>query len=100
VVHEFLTIDLAPLVKSAGERHGRLIAARDLVESSPELLGGTPVTRGTRVPIHSVAASLAAGIPIERILRAYPRVCSIVRKSTTETLTLWGASYGALRSAR
>ena len=72
VVHEFLTIDLAPFVKSAAERHGRLIAARDLVESSPELLGGTPVIRGTRVPVHSVAASLAAGIPIERILRAYP----------------------------
>jgi uncharacterized protein (DUF433 family) len=67
-----LTVDLAPFVKSAAERHGRLIAARDLVESSPELLGGTPVIRGTRVPVYSVATSLAAGIPMERILRAYP----------------------------
>ena len=72
VVHGFLTIDLAPFVKGAAERLGRLIAARNLVESSPERLGGTPVIRGTRVPVYDVAASLTAGIPMERILGAYP----------------------------
>src|SRR5882762_608990 len=40
--HEFLTIDLAPFVKRATERLGRLNIARNLVVSSPELLSGTP----------------------------------------------------------
>ena len=48
------------------------IAARSLVDSSPERLAGTPVIRGTRVPVYDVAASVAASIPIERILTAYP----------------------------
>jgi uncharacterized protein (DUF433 family) len=33
---------------------------------------GTPVIGGTRVPVYDVAASVAAGYPIERILSAYP----------------------------
>ncbi len=74
VRHEYLTIDLAPFVKGAAERLGRLIAARNLVESSPEILGGTPVIRGTRVPVYDVAASVTAGIPVERILSAYPSI--------------------------
>ena len=28
--------------------------------------------RGTRVPVHDVAASVAAGLPTDRILAAYP----------------------------
>jgi uncharacterized protein (DUF433 family) len=72
VQHDFLTIDLAPFVKRAVERLGQLVAARNLVESSPEILGGMPVIRGTRVPVYDVAASVSAGIPIERILSAYP----------------------------
>jgi uncharacterized protein (DUF433 family) len=74
VRHEYLTIDLAPFVQGATERLARLIAARNLVESCPEILGGMPVIRGTRVPVYDVAASVAAGIPIERILSAYPSI--------------------------
>ncbi len=76
VRHEFLTIDLAPFVKGAAERFRRLIAARNLVEVSREILGGTLVIRGTRVPVYDVAASATAGIPIERILSAYPSLDS------------------------
>lgn len=46
--------------------------ARDAVVSDPEILGGVPVLRGTRVPVHDVAASVAAGLPLDRILAAYP----------------------------
>lgn len=47
-------------------------AARDAVVSDPEILGGAPVLRGTRVPVHDVAASVAAGVPLDRILATYP----------------------------
>jgi len=72
VRHEFLTIDLTPFVRGAVERLARLIVARNLVESSPEILGGMPVIRGTRVPVYDVAASVSAGIPVEDILDDYP----------------------------
>jgi uncharacterized protein (DUF433 family) len=35
-------------------------------------LSGTPVILGTRIPVYDIAASLSAGIPTERILRAFP----------------------------
>jgi uncharacterized protein (DUF433 family) len=69
---EFLTIDLAPFVLRTKERMERLAAARAMVVSDPALLGGAPVVRGTRIPAHDVAAALAAGLPIDRILAAYP----------------------------
>ncbi len=69
---EFLTIDLAPFVQRTKERMERLDAAREIVVSDPDVLGGSPVVRGTRVPVHDVAASVAAGIPTDRILAAYP----------------------------
>jgi uncharacterized protein (DUF433 family) len=70
--HEFLTIDLAPFLRRAHERLERLAAARRLVVSDSELLGGAPVLRGTRIPAHDLAASVAAGISEDRILAAYP----------------------------
>jgi uncharacterized protein (DUF433 family) len=36
-----------------------------------EILRGIPVIRGTRVPVYDVAASVASGIPIDRILSVY-----------------------------
>jgi uncharacterized protein (DUF433 family) len=69
---EFLTIDLAPFWKSVDERLLRLNAARAQVIEDDEILSGTPVVKGTRVPVYDVAASVAAGIPIDGILSAYP----------------------------
>jgi uncharacterized protein (DUF433 family) len=70
----FLTIDLAPFLRKAWERMDCLEAARKMVTTSPEVLSGTPVIRGTRVPVYDVAASITAGIPLDRILVAYPSI--------------------------
>jgi len=67
----FLTVSLWEFAASADDRHSRLEEARVLVTEGPELLGGTPVIRGTRIPVHDVAASLAAGLSKERIRAAY-----------------------------
>ncbi|PDT44332.1 hypothetical protein CO661_29935 [Sinorhizobium fredii] len=72
VHHEFLTIDLMPFMRGASERLDDLAAAREIVTSSPDILGGTPVIRGTRVPVYDVAASVAAGHSVERMLEAWP----------------------------
>jgi len=72
VQDEFLTIDLGPFWKGVDERLRRLKAARAQVSFDGEILSETPVIKGTRVPVYDVAASIAAGIPMERILSAYP----------------------------
>lgn len=69
---EFLTIDLTSFVKRTGERMDRLDAARSLIVIDPDVLAGTPVIRGTRIPVYDISASVAADIPIDRILAAYP----------------------------
>lgn len=71
---EFLTIDLAPFWKGVDERMVRLNAARAQVIEDSEILSGTPVIKGTRVPVYDVAASVAIGIPMERILSSYPSI--------------------------
>lgn len=50
----------------------RLEKAFAQVISDPEILSGTPVIKGTRVPVYDVAASVVAGIPMEEILASYP----------------------------
>ncbi len=69
---EFLTIDLTPFWKSVDERLLRLNAARAQVMEDDEILNGTPVIKGTRVPVYDVAASVVAGISLDRILSSYP----------------------------
>ncbi len=72
VRHEYLRLDLEPFLKSTHARWDRYLAARRAVAVDSKILGGAPVIAGTRVPVHDVAASVAAGLPVSRILAAYP----------------------------
>jgi uncharacterized protein (DUF433 family) len=45
-----------------------------LVTTDPEILGGMPVIKGTRVLVYDLAASMKAGISRDRILAAYPAI--------------------------
>lgn len=38
----------------------------------PKICGGVPVFRGTRVPLRTVLASLAAGVQAEELLKDFP----------------------------
>lgn len=46
----------------------------NLIEIDPEKLGGTPVFRGTRVPIQNLFDCLETGESIEQFLEQYPTV--------------------------
>jgi len=48
--------------------------ARGLVVSDPEVLGGDPVFRGTRVPVHVVAELVAQGSKPAELIESYPRL--------------------------
>jgi len=46
----------------------------DIVHSDPDILGGTPVFVGTRVPIHSLFDYLEGGETLDEFLRQFPSV--------------------------
>ena len=48
--------------------------ASPLVHADPEILGGTPVFVGTRVPVRILFEYLAAGDSLDEFLDAFPSV--------------------------
>jgi uncharacterized protein (DUF433 family) len=46
--------------------------ARRLVVSDPEIMGGDPVFRGTRVPVHMIAELVVQGSTQAELLQGYP----------------------------
>jgi uncharacterized protein (DUF433 family) len=48
--------------------------ARRLVVSDPDVMGGDPVFRGTRVPVHMIAELMAKGSPPTELIESYPRL--------------------------
>jgi uncharacterized protein (DUF433 family) len=47
---------------------------KDIVHSDPEIMGGTPVFVGTRVPLQNLIDSLEGGESIEDFLDGFPSV--------------------------
>ena len=45
-----------------------------VVHSDPQVLGGTPVFRGTRVPVKNLLDYLAAGDTLDQFLDDFPTV--------------------------
>lgn len=70
--HEFLVLDLEGFWTRTHDLWGRYVAAREAVTTNPEILGGTPVIAGTRIPVHDIARSVVSGLPLSRISNAYP----------------------------
>jgi uncharacterized protein (DUF433 family) len=64
------------LVHLDGEDVGArpLIERKTLVVSDPEILGGDPVFRGTRVPVHLIAELVAQGSKPDELIEGYPRL--------------------------
>jgi len=56
-----------------------------MIDSSKEILGGTPVFKGTRVPVRSLIEYLAAGDTLDVFLEDFPTVS---RKQAQQFLEL------------
>jgi uncharacterized protein (DUF433 family) len=69
-----LKVDVSESRREVTERVKQLRRAERLMTVNPETMGGNPVFRGTRVPVHQVAELLAKGETIERLREDYPRV--------------------------
>lgn len=72
VVVNDLSFDLTHEMNEIGERIHLLAAAEDSIVTDPEIMGGAPVFKGTRLPIETVLASIDAGVPVEEMLEDYP----------------------------
>jgi len=46
----------------------------DRIVSDPQVCGGEPCIRGTRIPVHVILSHLAADESIDSILRNFPRI--------------------------
>ena len=58
-----------------------------VVSSEPDVLGGTPVFAGTRVPLKNLVDYLTAGDSLERFLDHFP---SVTRKQAVAAIEIAG----------
>jgi uncharacterized protein (DUF433 family) len=65
------SVDVSPFVENAVLRAAEVDRANASVEASDDVMDGTPVFKGTRVPLDVVTASLDNGIPFERVRASY-----------------------------
>jgi uncharacterized protein (DUF433 family) len=66
---------------------GRMATPDSVIHSDPEILGGTPVFCGTRVPVKNLIDYLAAGDTLDRFLDDFP---SVRREQAVAALELAG----------
>ncbi|HEY5041278.1 MAG TPA: DUF433 domain-containing protein [Verrucomicrobiae bacterium] len=63
-----------------------LVSANDLITVDPDILGGTPVFRGTRVPVKTLFEYLEDDYSLDEFLECFPSVtremaCRILERS-------------------
>ena len=77
--------------------HTQMRDLASVVHSDPEILSGTPVFLGTRVPVRILIEYLVAGDSLDKFLDAFP---SVKREQAVALLELAGelASAGARSS--
>jgi uncharacterized protein (DUF433 family) len=71
---DVVIIDARPAAQAVRSGLDQLTKARRIVSSAPDVLGGTPVFKGTRIPVHDIADMLANGDATTAIVRAYPQL--------------------------
>ena len=71
---EALIVDVEGAKAKMSTRVQELERAASMIHSDPEIMGGTPVFRGTRVPVYVIAELLDGGTPLAEILDGYPSV--------------------------
>jgi uncharacterized protein (DUF433 family) len=71
---DVVVVDARPAARTVRSGLSLLAKARSMVSGTPAVLGGTPVFKGTRIPVHDIAGILANGGRPAAIVKAYPRL--------------------------
>jgi uncharacterized protein (DUF433 family) len=61
-----------------------MASTENLIVRDPEILGGTPVFRGTRVPLQALFDYLEGGESLEEFLEGFPSVSREMAIATLE----------------
>lgn len=67
-----LLIQVKTVRKELDERLKKLERAESVIVEDPETMRGTPVYRGTRIPVELIAELLKQGVSVGEILEGYP----------------------------
>ena len=67
-----LRIEIAPARRKVESRLKQLAHIEQMVVSDRAIMRGTPVFKGTRIPVRLVADMLAQGAAVDEILEGYP----------------------------
>ena len=67
-----LVIEVKSVRQELDEELKKLERAQNLIVCDPEIMRGTPVYRGTRIPVELIADMLSQGTNWEEILEGYP----------------------------
>jgi len=59
----------------------------DLIVSDPEIMGGTPVFKGTRVPVKNLIDYLKGGHTLDEFLESFPTVEGAQAKAVLDLVT-------------
>jgi uncharacterized protein (DUF433 family) len=68
-----------------------------VVETDPEIMSGTPVFAGTRVPLYNLFDYLEAGDPLDKFLASFP---SVTREQAVAALELAKEAVADVASSR
>lgn len=72
-------------IANFSDRFDRMMIADSLVTRDPKILNGTPVFKGTRVPVKALFDYLSDGLSLEYFLETFP---SVNRELATQVLRL------------
>lgn len=86
---EALIVDVATARTKLNSKVQELEKAANMIHSDPEIMGGAPVFRGTRVPVYLVADMVAQGAPIGEITEGYPSLTA----EMVETARVYAATH-------
>ena len=82
-------------MKANLSEQARRVELADYILADPEILGGEPVFRGTRVPVASLFEHLESGCPLDEFLECFPSV-----RRDAAVAVLMGAEALTLARAR
>src|SRR5438876_7663801 len=85
---EALIIDVDAARAKMTSRLEELERATRVIESGPEIMQGTPVFRGTRIPVYLIADMVERGVSQEEILKGYPSLTrDVIERATVYAAT-------------
>ncbi|HEX9047611.1 MAG TPA: DUF433 domain-containing protein [Verrucomicrobiae bacterium] len=81
----------AIIAKPSKARYKLSMKSNDLITVDPEILGGTPVFKGTRVPVKTLFDYLEDNYSLDEFLQCFPSVtrplaCQVLERSESALL--------------